>query len=119
MLGERALGRVALANSLLAPGIVHVADLCSRAQGRGRSLVSRHKNVPGLALVVAIVAGDRNRASEIAQIVPVLAADTEPDEFSPLHNAVQMIVSGQRSQRTGENSILPRHHPRQKFDPWA
>src|SRR5262245_39611241 len=100
-----------MSEQLRAPYVVNVVDLYTFPQSGSRLTVGGYEDVPGFALVIGVVAGDRNGAAEVAEIVFVFAADVEANQFSGLHLTIQVIVVGERGEGFWEDRVLARHYP--------
>src|SRR5215469_9971311 len=95
----------AVAEKFFAPGLVDVVEFHPGPKLCGCLAIGCHENIPRFALLVAVMPGNRHRAPEIPQVVPILATDVESNQFSGFHRAIQMIVSRQRSERRGKNTV--------------
>src|SRR5271170_5359442 len=78
------------------------------AQLEDAGVIRRYEYVPGLPLIVVIVARNRNCPPQITYVVVLFASHIEPHEVTRAHILVQVIVSRERSERPREYGIRKR-----------
>src|ERR1700729_2709953 len=95
-----------------APSIEDLVDSGPVAQPEDAGMICRYEYVPGLSLIVVIVARDRHCPPQIAYVVVLFASHIEAHEVARAHILVQVIISRERSKRPREYGIVSRHCPR-------
>src|ERR1700722_1881225 len=94
------------------PDIEDLVDSSPVAQPEDTSMICRYEYVPGLSLILVIVAGDRHRPPQISYVVVLFASHIKAHEVARAHILVQVIVSRERSKRPREYGIVSCHCPR-------
>src|ERR1700737_1539373 len=94
------------------PSIEDLVDRGPVAQPEDTSMICRYEYVPGLSLIVVVVARDRHRPPQISYVVVLFASHIKAHQVARAHILVQVIVSRERSKREREYGIVSRHCPR-------
>src|ERR1700683_215520 len=93
------------------PGIEDLVDGGTAAHPEETRIICGYEYVPGLSLIVVIVARDGHRPPQITYVVVLLASDIKAHEVTRAHILVQVIVSRERRKRARQYGIVPHHGP--------
>src|SRR5580700_4507867 len=94
------------------PSIKDLVDHGPVAEPEDTSLICRYEYLPGLSLIVVVVARDRDGPPQICYVVVIFASHVKAHQVARAHILVQVIVSRQRSERPREYGIVSCHCPR-------
>src|ERR1700722_18226700 len=94
------------------PSIEDLVDRGPVAQPEDTSMICRYEYVPGLSLIVVVVARDRHRSAQISYVVVLFASHIKAHQVARAHILVQVIVSREGSKRPREYRIVSCHCPR-------
>jgi hypothetical protein len=97
---------------LVAPDGKYLIGGYSFAKSAGACVVSRHKYIPELTLILAVMARYRHGSPQISLVVVPFASHIKANQFSRAHISIEVVITSHRSKRTRENAVLAGHGPR-------
>src|ERR1700730_2879972 len=91
------------------PSIENLIDSRPVAQREDSSMICSHEHVPGFALIVVVVAQDRNCPSQISRVVVLFTSHIQADQVTRAHVLVQVVVSRKGGKRARAYGIVSSH----------